>query len=112
MDLTDVLADDADDSLLRVVEYNNNRLVLSVRIDVLNGEEHQILLESPIHIDMPPEMMLGKIVFGDSSLLPKGYTSSRNKGYEGDEVDWRVMKIIDDSENDFYGVYFGDLNVS
>jgi hypothetical protein len=108
MDLYRTLGSYADDSSVEIVEYTAQSLVLSVAIDSLGGEVHRIRINEPLHVDMPPRLMLGSIVFGGRSLLPEGYERSRSKGFEGNEDEWRVMKVVDDEGNEFFALFFED----
>lgn len=105
MNFYDLLANDADDSLLEIIEYNSKILILSFIADALGGEKHFIKIYNPIHLDMPPKVMLGYLIFGDKKLLPPEYEENRNKGYDGDEANWRILKVIDDEENEYYAIY-------
>jgi len=107
MDFYSLLSKDAEDSLLTVSEYKEGILRLVFRADALGGEEHTITIRQPVHLDMPPKLMLGSVLFGDASLLPSGYAEARNQGYGGDEDTWRVLKAVDDEANEFYAIYFG-----
>jgi hypothetical protein len=107
VDLRELLETDGDDSLLEVVEYNASTIRFSVTVDALGGEIHEIAMTEPVHVDMPPKVMLGKVAFGAHSLLPNSYLETRNRGNEGDEGNWRVMHVVDDEGNTFFVVAYG-----
>ena len=110
MDLYAVLDADGEDSLFELVEYNPSRLVFEVCVDVLGGKRYRVTMSNPVHLDMPPKVALGSMSFGDSALLPKGYAATRNKGNDGDEHAWRVIRVVDDETNEFYAIaYAGEV---
>ena len=104
-DLHTILCDYADDSRLEVAAYDGEQLRLRLALDSQGGKQYVLLIPKPVHLDMPPVVMLGSIEFGDQSLLPSGYADSRYRGYEGDEDSWRVMKVTDDEGNRYFVVY-------
>ena len=108
MDIYETLRNYADDSLLEITAYNREFLKICLTIDAETGEKYLLLIHSPLHLDMPPNIMLGSIEFGSRELLPEGYETYRNRGYEGDEEIWRVMKIMDCEENHFFAIYYQD----
>lgn len=95
----------ADDSLLEVVAYNREQLRLRLTLDSHGGKQYVLLIPRPVHVDMPPVVMLGSIEFGSRSLLPPGYSDFRYRGSEGDEDSWRVMKVTDDEENGYFVIF-------
>ncbi len=56
---------------------------------------------------MPPTAMLGKLRLGDSTSLPNNYLDFRNKGSEINEDQYHVVTLIDDEENVFYIISYG-----
>jgi hypothetical protein len=112
IDIYQILQKYADDSTLEVVTYNRDYLKICLTIDVEAGEKYSLIIPTPLHLDMPPKIMLGNIVFGKKELLPDNYAEFRNRGYEGDEVLWRVMRITDDEENLFFAIYYHDNHES
>ena len=104
MDYKDILEKHGDDSLVEVLEYSSGRLVLRVLLDAIGGREIRIISNRPYHLDMPPKLMLGTIQVGDCHILPDGYLNTRNRGYDGDEGSWQVMRITDDEQNEYYAI--------
>ena len=106
MNIFEVLRHYADDSRLEITSYNNEWLRLRLTLDSAGGITYKVAIPKPIHIDMPPIVMLGQVEFGDRSLLPRHYSKTRYRGYEGDENTFRIMKITDDKENHYFVVYY------
>lgn len=105
MDIYEVLLKCGDDSHLEVIEYRRECLKLRIQLDIAGGKNYSLTISHPIHLDMPPNVVLGRIEFGSKKLLPEGYGEFRNRGYEGDEDSWRVMKVTDDEGNQYYVIY-------
>ena len=108
MDIYKNLQNYADDSILEITTYNRECLKICLTIDAEAGEKYLLIIRSPLHLDMPPNIMLGNIEFGNKELLPEDYEKYRNRGYEGDEEAWRVMKIMDSEKNQFFAIYYQD----
>lgn len=107
MNWHEIFKSDADDSELFVMEYNANRIVFLVTLDVAGGQRVKITLPKPEHLDMPPNIMLGSITFGDCTLLPNNYLGVRYKHYDGDVDKLKVVKVVEQSDEDvFYALYY------
>ena len=105
--IASLLEKQAADSELHIHTLNSKEMVVKISLDVLGNELHNVIIPYPDHIDMPPVVHLGSVHFGDVSLLPANYLSTRRKGYEGDEEKLRVMKIKDDEGNTFFIIFCG-----
>jgi len=101
-----MLTSDSDDSEVTVLSWNLGELVLRVRVDVLGGEIWLIHIPHVVHVDMPGNFMLGHAAFGGVELLPQGYLRLRNRGYDGDEDKYHVIRFTDNEENVYFVIAY------
>ena len=101
-ELHNILITDAEDSEVRIVSCSPEELKLRVKIDVLGGKLCQILCRRPLHVDLSPVFMLGSLSVGGADILPDDYLRSRNRGYDGDEDSYHVLKFTDQDENSYF----------
>jgi len=106
-ELYDALASYGDDSELEIISFTGAELTLAVYLDVWRGQKYIISLPNVGHLDISPFIWLGRVCFGDITLLPPNYLDTRWEGLTSEE-NLRVMKITDpDDELHFFIVYDG-----
>lgn len=106
-DIRETLFKYADDAELKVIELHQNKITISISLPSRGGETWFVRSNDVVHIDISPVLTLGHIEFGGLSLLPESYIDKRNIGYGGEEEKYRVLKIIDNDNNEGYLVLYG-----
>ena len=87
---------------VQITSFDTTKLILSISIPSRGNEVWKISIPELIHFDMNPEFTLGRIEFGDISLLPIDYINERNLDYGGDSKNYRVIKFTDIDEKNHY----------
>ena len=98
----------ADDAEIEIVEFHGSKITISISIPSNSGETWLIHSDDVVHIDMCPVMTLGRIYFGDLTILPPAYSKSRNLDYGGEKEKYRVIHFVDVDGKNGYLVLYGN----
>ena len=101
----------ADDTEVDVRSCDRDQLVLGLKVDSCGGAQWLVTIRGIVHLDLPPSFMLGRVAFGGIELVPGNYFTSRNRGYEGDEDKYHVIKITDQDDNMFLIVSYEEAEI-
>jgi hypothetical protein len=92
----------ADDSEVTVASWNDDEIVLRIHVDSHGGEVWLLRIKNVCHVDMASCFILGSTAFGGQELLPPDYLINRNKGYDGDEGSYHIIRFTDVDENNYF----------
>ena len=98
----------ADDSEVTVASWNDDEIVLRIRVDSHGGEVWLLRMGNVCHVDMASGFILGSTAFGGQELLPPDYLTNGNKGYEGDEGNYHIIRFTDVDENNHFIIGYED----
>jgi len=99
----------ADDAAIEIIRSDADSLVLCVEFPSRGNEKWIMRIESIVHMDMGTAFILGSTRFGDLTLLPDGYTESRNFDHGSTQDKYKVIKFTDSDLKQHFIVYLGDL---
>lgn len=107
----EVLNNYADDSEVSILSCDQDQLILRVKVDAHGGQIWRIKCSNLVHVDIAPLFILGRVDFGGQELLPYGYLTNRNRGYEGDEDTYRVIRFTDIDENTHFVITYEEEQI-
>lgn len=99
----------ADDAAIEIKLNGSDILVLFIEFPARGNEKWTLKIEGVVHLDMGTTFILGFTKFGDLTLLPDGYTESRNFDHGLTQDKYKVIKFTDSDSKQHIIVYLGSL---
>lgn len=108
-EIINTLENFADDTAIEISRGNSKSLVLWIELPSRGNEQWNLMIKGVVHMDMGTAFILGSTKFGDLTLLPEGYTESRNFDHGLTKDKYKIIQFTDLDLKKHTIVYHGEL---